>query len=135
MQLNVKHFIRPLSVVHSISLIHSLMKEDNTIISLNSFLFSFCWLHKVNNILQMALEEDTLVVNPINLSSKHRLVSALRSRNILTLMESKFITLKTTPTICGILERQSLEDNCLSADGEEMSNTCKSFVRFSIMLP
>ena len=27
----------------------------------------------------------------------------------------------------GILERQSLEDNCLSADGEDMSSSCKFF--------
>jgi hypothetical protein len=27
----------------------------------------------------------------------------------------------------GVLEHQNLEDNCLSADGEEMSNACKLF--------
>ena len=27
----------------------------------------------------------------------------------------------------GVLERQSLEDNCLSADGEDLSSACKSF--------
>jgi serine/arginine repetitive matrix protein 2 len=30
----------------------------------------------------------------------------------------------------GVLERQSLEDNCLSADGEEISSACKFFSRF-----
>ena len=33
----------------------------------------------------------------------------------------------------GVLERQSLEDNCLSADGEELSNACKSSFKFLIM--
>ena len=27
----------------------------------------------------------------------------------------------------GVLERQSLEDNCLSADGEEMASACEFF--------
>jgi hypothetical protein len=34
----------------------------------------------------------------------------------------------------GVLERQSLEDNCLSADGEEMSSDCKTSFRFLTML-
>ena len=33
----------------------------------------------------------------------------------------------------GVLERQSLEDNCLSADGEEMSSDCKFFRPFLML--
>ena len=33
----------------------------------------------------------------------------------------------------GVLERRSLEDNCLSKDGEEMSSACKFFQSFSII--
>ena len=33
----------------------------------------------------------------------------------------------------GVLEWQSLEDNCLSADGEEVSSACNFFSAFSIM--
>ena len=34
----------------------------------------------------------------------------------------------------GVLEQQSLEDNCLRADGEDMLSACKFFSTFWIMI-
>jgi hypothetical protein len=34
----------------------------------------------------------------------------------------------------GVLERQSLEDNCLSADGEELSSACTFFSQAGFLI-
>jgi hypothetical protein len=86
---------RPISV-HSISSVHSPMKEDDTMISV-SIIFSISFGYKVNKYYRCS-EEDTFVDDPYNLSSKRPLVSALRSGNILSLKEFKFIMARTTPT-------------------------------------
>jgi serine/arginine repetitive matrix protein 2 len=104
------------------------------------------------------------VVDLFDLSLKHLLVSALKNGNTLLPRESRFIKARMTPNDSankarivekpsiastssyqfggeriikaqrGVLERQSLEDNCLSADGEEMSSACTFFSGFSIMI-
>ena len=88
---------RPLSV-HSISSIHSPMKDDDTMISVSSILI-FCRLQVIKDIYYRCSEEDTFVVDPLDLSSKHRLASALRNGNILPPRGFRYTTARTTTTI------------------------------------
>jgi hypothetical protein len=86
---------RPISV-RSISSVHSPMKEDDMMISV-SIIFSISFGYKVNKYYRCS-EEDMFVDDPFNLSLKHPLVSALRSGNILSPKEFRFIMARTTPT-------------------------------------
>jgi hypothetical protein len=132
---------------------YSPVKEDDTMISVSG-IFIFFAGYKVNNgMFYRCSEEDTFVVDLFDLSLKRRLVSALRSGSILHRIfryndqddpydSPNKARIVEKPSIAstssyqfggdrmikaqrGVLERQSLEGNCLSADGELSS--CEFF--------
>ena len=145
---------RPLSV-HSIGSIHSPMKEDDTMISVSITSIFFAG-YKLTNIyvLQMlggghvrrrsirSLVEASPCVRVEK--RKHSVAQGIQiykdqddlydSPNKARIVEKPSIASshqfggeRMIKAQRGVLERQSLEDNCLSADGEEMASACEFF--------
>ena len=142
---------QPLSV-HSISSIHSLAKEDDTMISVSSFLILFASYKVINDIyiLQMlgghvchqsisslveaspcicvekqkhsAAQGISIYPDLYDLPNKARIVE---NPSIDSTSSYQFGGDQMIKAQQGVLEWQSLEDSCLSADGEEMVSACE----------